>query len=108
MPHTAAGKRPTGVSSENLPPTPLGIKKVLKPSCFAIFIRLPFSASVVAIIWSWYLSPSFVFNMSWMIKNWDMVSEVLPDFVITLKAVFSISITSKRASILSGSTLSTT
>ena len=52
------------------------------------------------------LSPSFSLSMFVASKSWAMVSEVLPDLVITLNMVCSMSMTSNRDSILSGSMLS--
>ena len=47
MPLAAIGKSPTGVSTENLPPTLLGITKVSYPSDSANSLKAPFFSSVV-------------------------------------------------------------
>ena len=47
-PATARGSRPTGVSTENRPPTLAGITKVSQPSSVAICRRAPLQGSVMA------------------------------------------------------------
>ena len=70
-------------------------------------MRLPRLSSVVKIICSGRFSPFFS-KISAIIKNCVIVSEVAPDLDMTLKQVSSGTITSRRACILTGSTLSST
>ncbi len=50
IPATAMGSKPTGVSTEYLPPTLSGITNVLYPSCIANVRKAPLEASVMATI----------------------------------------------------------
>ena len=84
---TSASSKPTGLRTEYLPTTPCGIESVLNPFSSAIFLRLPFSGSVVAIKF-FEGSETALFILSQSIMKEAIVSAVLPDFVMTLIAAF--------------------
>ena len=71
-------------------------------------MRLPLLWEVVAMMCFAQSSPHLFLRMSVMMRYWLMVSDVAPLLVMTLNMVFSTSMTSKSASIRSGSTLSST
>lgn len=75
----AAGKSPTGVSTENRPPTLGGMSNVGVRSLLAISLSLPFSGSVIN-------TKLLLFALKY--SYWDIVSGVVPDFVMTMKSVF--------------------
>ena len=71
-------------------------------------MRLPFFSDVVAMMCLFHPSPTAFLRMSAMMRYWLMVSLVAPLLVMTLNTVRLTSMTSRSASILSGSTLSST
>ena len=62
IPAAAIGSNPTGVRTENLPPTSSGTTKVSYPSASANVFKAPFALSVVAYIL--FLASSFPYFFS--------------------------------------------
>ena len=84
IPHAAIGNNPTGVRTENRPPTSSGITKVLYPSSSANVLNAPFLASVVAYILLLASSfPYFFSRKSLNTLNAIAGSVVVPDLDIT-------------------------
>ena len=85
IPAQAIGSNPTGVSTENLPPTSSGITNVSYPSSSANFFNAPFTLSVVAYIL--FLASAFpYFSSICFLRTLKAIagSVVVPDLEITL------------------------
>ena len=84
IPATAIGNKPTGVSTENLPPTSSGIINVSYPSSSDTCFNAPFLASVVAYILFAASSFPYLFSKN-SFKTLKAIagSVVVPDFDIT-------------------------
>jgi len=109
IPETAAGRRPTGLSTENLPPTSGGTLKSRYPSRRANARRAPRSGSVVTTTRRRVRRvPSRLRISLRKTRHCASVSAVPPDFVTTLTAVFLKSSRSIAPATNSGSTLSRT
>ena len=84
IPATAIGNNPTGVSTENLPPTLSGITNVSYPSSSDKAFSAPLSLSVVTYILLLASSIPYLFSsISLNILNAIAGSVVVPDFDIT-------------------------
>ena len=83
-PAMATGSKPTGVSTENLPPTSSGIMNVLYPSISERLLNAPLDLSVIAIILEALSVLPYFFSM-WLfnILKATAGSVVVPDFEIT-------------------------
>ena len=87
IPATAIGNNPTGVSTENLPPTSSGIINVSYPSSSDTCFNAPFLASVVAYILFAASSFPYLFSKN-SFKTLKAIagSVVVPDFDIPYHA----------------------
>ena len=88
IPATDIGSKPTGVNTEYLPPTLLGITKVSYPSSSESFFNAPFLLSVVTYILFLASSTPYLFSKNSLnTLNAIAGSVVVPDFEITLTEI---------------------
>ena len=98
IPATAIGNNPTGVNTENLPPTSSGIINVSYPSSSDTCFNAPFLASVVAYILFAASSFPYLFSKN-SFKTLKAIagSVVVPDFDITFNDTSLSFITSNKS-----------
>ena len=109
IPASAAGRSPTGESTENLPPTFPGTGSERRPRSSARPLRKPRRASVVTTTWSRTApGPTVSSSLPQTVRNRARVSAVEPDLLTTLKSVRARSRRPSSATVESGSGLSRT